>query len=555
MRNNSTATLLVRDYGSPDWGRPSCWRGQPATTLDLPFWEDSCLCRAMRLHGLLPDEKAAAEQEAQGILAALHKALTDEGVTGDQWQYFRQVLETHCVTPLAESLALVRHEVASVRPARLVAMIDVRGRPWWTGQAWGAMAARQVAAEVGLPAEILWVPAMAGLALRATPRLFEVLRSVLMRRRGREILRRLGDAGQTIPPSAAPADVLLMVSGPVVESLAVKLADRLGARGVSCQIASDPLAPGGKTQGNFQPLGALAPAAAQQQAVRLVADGPRRAARVAQTLRTVLPRFLVEAIEPRLVALECRERPALEWLEADAQTLLDVVRPKVVVSFHLQPRIATPYLVEARRRGIRTVFCQHGLMAPPDYESPWFDRCLVFNEYSADLVRPKACGADVIVVGNPSLDELMQNVRQEAQAPPAAQAAAAKPVVLVATQPNDPPGSEQREDWWFSAVARACEAVKARVQVKLHPQQSPDSEGEMYWRAMVAAGAEGEVIPHGAASLAALIAACDVFISQFSTSILDAIVLGKPAIFIELRPGPPFYPFDDFGAARRITDP
>ncbi|MCX7600040.1 MAG: hypothetical protein N2512_14410, partial [Armatimonadetes bacterium] len=47
----------------------------------------------------------------------------------------------------------------------------------------------------------------------------------------------------------------------------------------------------------------------------------------------------------------------------------------------------------------------------------------------------------------------------------------------------------------------------------------------------------------------------DVFISQFSTSILDAIVLGKPAIFIELRPGPPFYPFDDFGAARRITDP
>ena len=75
----------------------------------------------------------------------------------------------------------------------------------------------------------------------------------------------------------------------------------------------------------------------------------------------------------------------------------------------------------------------------------------------------------------------------------------------------------------------------------------------MYEGAMQAAGARGRVIPHGEADLTALIAGCDVFVSQYSSSLLEAIVLGKPTVFVELRDGPPFYPFDDEGMAQRVT--
>lgn len=555
MADRRDGILLVRDYGSDGWGQPARWRGRMAIGLDLPFWEDSCLCRAMRLHALSAGEIAAVEREADRILAGLHEALVAEGVTEEQWQFLRQGLQTRCVTPLVESVALVRHALAATGVELLAARVDVASRQWWAGQAWAAAAVRIVAAETGLPAEVVFGPACAGAVVKAMPCLAGMMRAAVMRRRGREILARLASASARQDRWPGRADVLLLASGSVVESLAARLAAKLRERGATCELARDPLAPGGATPERFLLLGSFADGEARRRAMRLAFEGPRRAGRVVGALSAVMPGPRLDAIGPRLMALECRDRPLVEWLEADARDLLDAVQPKVVVAFHFQPRLATPYLVEGRLRGAKTVWCQHGLMAVPDYESPWFDQCLVFSEYAAEIVRPKACGAEVVVVGNPALDDILQKTTRGPEAAQAGLSRQGNPLVLVATQPNDPLGSDRREDWWFAVVARACAAAGVRMWVKLHPQQSPQREGAMYRRAMAAAGAGGEIIPHGAADLATLISACDVFVSQFSTSILDALALGKPTIFVELRPGPPFYPFDDFGMAQRVTEP
>jgi len=555
MVDGAHGALVVRDHGAPEWGRPAYWRGRPAAALDLPSWEDSCLCRAMRLYGLSGEEVAAAQREGEAVLGVLREAMMAEGGTEGQWQYLRQVAEARCVTPLVESLAIVRHIVSSSRPELLAARVGVFSRQWWTGRAWAATAARAAAAEAGLPAEVVFTPAWAGVVVKALPFLVETLRGVLMRRRGRAVLRCLAARGAKEARTPQRADVLLLASGPVVEGLAARLAGKLRQRGATCELARDPLAPVGMACEEFLRLGPFADVTARKQAMRLVAGGPRRAARLAQVLAARLSGPYAEALRPRLMALECRDRPLVEWLEGDAQAFLDAVRPKVVVAFHFLPRLATPYLVDARRRGAATVWCQHGLMVAPDYESPWFDRCLVFNEYSAELVRPRACGADVRIVGNPALDGLLESAARGSGKCEEGIGDGRSPSVLVAAQPNDPPDSDRREGWWFSAVAGACAAAGVQMKVKLHPQQSAEREGEMYRRAMAAAGAEGAVIPHGAADLGALISACDVFVSQFSTSLLDAIVLGKPTVFVELRPGPPFYPFDDFGMARRVTEP
>jgi UDP-N-acetylglucosamine:LPS N-acetylglucosamine transferase len=363
---------------------------------------------------------------------------------------------------------------------------------------------------------------------------------MMIRRHARRVLDQAVAAGASGRPPTR-AEVLILAAGPVVEGLALRMTEKLADAGGAYELARDPLAPPSAGAHRFVVLGA-----------QVVPDdqSPGRLGAVLSAMQGLLSPPLLAAMGPRLVSLAAREIPLARWLEADAEALLDAVKPRVVVDFHFLPRLATPYLVAARRRGIRTVCCQHGLIPSLDYDSPWYDEYLLFNEYTAEVVRPRVGeGARLTVVGNPTLDALAGWQPQSPSAPNE------RPTVLLATQPNDPPGSDAREDWWFAVLARACAAVGAEAWVKLHPQQKPEREGEMYRRAMAKAGCEGRIIAHGTADLRDLIAACDVFVSQFSTTILEALALGKPVVFVELREGPPFYPFDDFGAAIRVTRP
>ena len=538
MSATDPGVLLVADHPGPREKVTRRWAGRgPVATLTLPFWQDSTLSRAMRLHALSDGEQAEVLVRTNGLLDALRAAV---GVSDDQWQYLRQVLESHAVTPLVEAVAIVEAAARRLSPRTIATLADVRSRDWWSGQTVAEAAGAEVAMRLGLRHVAERTPPAAGALLRAMGSAGESLRSSMIRRHAQEVLARAATAGAS-GRRPTQADVLILAAGPVVEGLALRMAEKLADARVTYELARDPLAPPSAVANRFVVLGGQASP---------VTDDGRRAATVLDALKGVLSPPLLAAMRPRLVSLEARELPLARWLEADAEALLDRVKPRVVVDFHFLPRLATPYLVAATRRGIRTVCCQHGLIASLDYPSPWYDEYLLFNEYTAEVVRPRVGeGARLTVVGNPTLDALA-GWQPKGQPEPGE-----RPAVLLATQPNDPPGSDAREDWWFAVLARACAAVGAEAWVKLHPQQSPDREGEMYRRAMEKAGCEGRIIPHGTADLRGLIAACDVFVSQFSTTILEALALGKPVVFVELREGPPFYPFDDFGAAIRVTRP
>jgi len=544
--------LLIGDHpGPPPPVVEARRRRAEVLPLALPWWDDSTLSRALRLHALPPETRQAVEDRAARLLALLRDALEAEGVGEREWQYLRQVLEAHTVTPIVEATALVRHAAEQLAPDGLVALAHVRSSDWWSGKHMAEPAARDVAAGLGLRLRVQYLPPGLGAVVGALgPGLRARLSARAFLGNSLRLLRDFSSRRTAASPPG-PADVLLLCAGPVIEALGARVARALADRGRTVLPARDPLAPTADTEGALLPLGGMVTEDERRAAERLATRGPARARRMLRRLAPELSPGERQAFASRLMALETRERPLLELLRADAERLLDAVRPAVVVAFTLLPRLLTPYVVAARERGIGTVCCQHGLISGLDYASPWFDRLLVFNLHTAGLVRVRIPGdCEVRVVGNPGLDRLAGRAPEPVR--PAPDDAGA--VVLVATQPNDPPDSQANPDWWFAAVARACARLGVYVEAKLHPQQRPEAEGEMYRSALEAAGARGHVIPHGEADLSSLIAGCDVLVSQFSSCLLEAIMLGKPTVFVEPREGPPFYPFDDFGMAIRATD-
>ncbi|MCD6350949.1 MAG: hypothetical protein J7M26_02420 [Armatimonadetes bacterium] len=485
-------------------------------------------------------------------MGSLRAALETQGVGGEEWPYLRQVLEAYAVTPIVEARALVKAAALNSEAQQLVALVNARSPQWWAGKHVAWPACRDVAEELGLSVRVKHEASAAGAAVSLMGAWAkERLRTAAFVTRGAELAERFVKAGQGQKVLVAGSiDVLMLTSGPVIERLARKIASVLGARGVRTLLARDPLAPTGPEADDLLSLGSFLGKADLQEAMEVVRQGPDLARATMAELSPHLTAGEREVLQARLLGLGLRERPLLALARTDARRLLEAVRPAVVMAFTFLPRLLTPYVVEARLQGARSVVCQHGLIAGLDYASEWFDEALVFNEYTAELVRQRTAESTrVQVVGNPGLEKLALERPEPAQVAPPGEGA----VVLVATQPNDPPGSRASPEWWFRAVAEACAQLKAYLAAKLHPQQSAEVEGVMYEGAMQAAGARGRVIPHGEADLTALIAGCDVFVSQYSSSLLEAIVLGKPTVFVELRDGPPFYPFDDEGMAQRVT--
>lgn len=542
--------LIVADHPGPPQRLVRTWqRRAEVSVLTLPDWQDSALCRRMRIYPLSGQELQDVANGIARLMDLLKQVFAAGGTSPAEWQYFRQVLEAHAAVPLCEAVGLVRHHAQAIEASAIVSVANLRDPRFWSGQQVAPAAAATVARELHIPHHTHYPSPPLGMLARGQPGLW-LLRKTMFVRKGKAAIGALRtSAGRLLHRRA---DVLFLVAGPAPERLAHRISAELAKRGTTSVVARAPFAPGTHPADAVFPLPANVQPQAYKEAMRLSTGGPARAASLADRLSSQLPCEHLGVIAVRLLSLECRDRPLVHLLNADASRLLETLRPKSVVSFTFLPRLLTAYVVAARDRGIRTVCCQHGLICGLDFPSPWFDAFAVFNRYTAALLASAVPqSAELCVVGNPWLAA----VANEQPKPLRPSGAEGRPIVLVATQPNEPPGAHAEPDWWFACVARACAKLGAFVEVKLHPQQASRSDREPYERVLRRHSAVGKVIPHGQADLHRLIAGCNLFVSQFSSTILDAIALGRPVVCVDFRPGPAFYPFHEFKAAFRACSP
>jgi len=244
---------------------------------------------------------------------------------------------------------------------------------------------------------------------------------------------------------------------------------------------------------------------------------------------------LLQAIELRLTYTLSAYLPRAVWRSRLAGAILDQIKPKSVVTMHLpgDGHAMNAMVVEAQKRGIPTVFVQHGIMGTRNAMTATlpYQRVLVFHQPAVELLEGKGAAAPAEIVGSPFYDDISQPAAGQRD----------EGYVLVASQPDEQIERRRSQYSWLRVLFAACKSLGREVILKVHPD---DADNISYYQQLVdETDALVRIARHGEQPLSELMAGCSLFISRFSTTLLDAVLAGKPAIMVNFTGQPNPYPF------------
>jgi len=231
-----------------------------------------------------------------------------------------------------------------------------------------------------------------------------------------------------------------------------------------------------------------------------------------------------------------------------AQALLNLVRPKVLLAFHPYADIISPYVLAAKRQGVKCLYLQHGILGPftRTIGSLPYDKMMVFGDYVKNLFEGWVDSeAEVVVTGHCLYDEAVRNTEVNEQLRPEL-LGDRDYLVLVATQPDEPQVKTSQEQWWLRGLAEACRELDARAVLKLHPQET---DAGAYRELAQAFPDHVTVLPHATHPLGDLIDAGDVVVMRDSTVAYEANLRGRLVITINLSTLTDRYPVAETGGA------
>ncbi len=230
----------------------------------------------------------------------------------------------------------------------------------------------------------------------------------------------------------------------------------------------------------------------------------------------------------------------------EAGAALDALTPHTAVTYAEAGGVGRALVLEARRRGIRSIGLQHGFIyrhwlnyrhEPDEWDVRGDDRgvpapelTLAFDGYTAGHLTTagRFPPARVCVTGSPGRDDLVGRlravtpaVREAARTAAGVSAAAGRLAVLTAKF------SEIRDD-----LPALVDAMRTMTDVHLAIKAHPAETTGVYMP--IVSGIPNITVLGAEADLAALLAAADVIVTKNSTVAVDGLVLGIPALVIGL---------------------
>jgi hypothetical protein len=238
----------------------------------------------------------------------------------------------------------------------------------------------------------------------------------------------------------------------------------------------------------------------------------------------------------RLTSLQAPIASLLEHLYAErfdqlvehiefAGSLLDHVRPEVLVVGNDRWWVGQAFVRAAQRRGIATLLLQDGLAT--DKATWWWisaEHAAVFSPALEQLLTAHGVARQrLTVTGQPRYDALCDKRRtRDACSVRAARTklnvGASESCVLLATQPH------QRPERVELAVESILESEDAHVLLRPHPSESPEK-----YQACVTANL-GRVSLCASIDIDVLLDAADSVVTEYSTVALEGAILGIPVL-------------------------
>jgi len=492
--------------------------------------------------------------EAWAVLALIEQALPSSlttprpGQAASIWDGMRDVFAYRAIAPLLGRKQFIMDIARQWQAEAIESREHLGSVHWWNGLASVGEAARAAAGELSLPYR--GRPGMVGQALRRW-----LVGPTGSARAIMDVLRR-GYRVPKPPPTSTP-DVLFLARGPTLVPIISAIAEKLREYHNLTSLVLD-FEPGGMAEMFEQAevphcaADSLVPARASQAAWlwfyrgRRLMKSYRHHANLLR-LSDQLSSSLLGAIELRLAYTLAAYTPRAAYHNIQAGNVLNQLAPKLVVSFHLQGDEdgMNAVVVEAQKRGWPTVFVQHGIMGTRKAMMATlpYKRVLVFHQPAAELLNEKGAAPATEIVGSPLYDNISVS---QSTCPD-------KGYVLVASQPDERIERRRSRYYWLPLVFDACHTLGCSVILKVHPADG--SNIPAYQRLAQQTAASVRIVPHGEEPLSRLMAGCSLFISRFSTTLLDAVLANKPAVMVNFTGQPDPYPFTRLGAVVAVRTP
>lgn len=266
---------------------------------------------------------------------------------------------------------------------------------------------------------------------------------------------------------------------------------------------------------------------------------------------------LWSVLETELLAVARLQWPWAARAMDQAAAAFDALEPEVAVTYAEAGGWGRALVVEARRRGIRTVGLQHGFIyrhwlnylheddeMRPDDDGDVFprpDTTLVFDEFAARHLRDQGRfpAGSLQVTGNPRLDVLADAFHRDRTAARArlrqqVGASPDTPLAVLTVKHSELSGELDAIDGALTSL------TDLHLIIKPHPAETEATYAT--W----AGGRPRLTILPVTTSLAACLAAADVVLTRNSTVAIDALVLGVPTVVMGLPTN--LSPFVDAGA-------
>jgi len=227
--------------------------------------------------------------------------------------------------------------------------------------------------------------------------------------------------------------------------------------------------------------------------------------------------------------------------------MLSVEKPKLLVVMNEITTLGNIAVYIAKKKGIKTLCIQHGAMGDAFSFTPVsVDKIAVWGESSTKaLIEKRTSKEKITITGAPQFDDLtIRNISLNKNIIKKLGINPYKKLIFLTTQPV----SDMKE-----ITTAVCKAVKSipetQLVMKLHPSEYFMN---IYKKIAKKEGVNAIITKK---YLYPILNACDLLITPHSTTAMEAMILGRPVITINLTGKPDIMPYAESGAAIGVYRP